>query len=154
MTLLLLSDFPPSTNFTGGQSLAEQCRALAPGSLVAFIALNPNLKPAPAEDLVIKSDVFKKHKKSPVTFSHKKHKGFECTRCHHEMKDGKNVWKKGQEVKKCGACHKLKKEGKVKKLEKAFHDQCQQCHKKLKKAKKKTGPTSCTKCHPKKKKKK
>jgi hypothetical protein len=108
----------------------------------------------PAEDLVIKSDVFKKHKKSPVTFSHKKHKGFECTRCHHEMKDGKNVWKKGQEVKKCGACHKLKKEGKVKKLEKAFHDQCQKCHKKLKKQKKKTGPTSCSKCHPKKKKKK
>jgi len=51
MTLLLLSDFPPSTNFTGGQSLAEQCRALAPGSLAAFIALNPNLKPLPAADL-------------------------------------------------------------------------------------------------------
>ena len=122
--------------------------ALAAAFTLAYAATK-----MPEKDLVIKSDVFKKYKKSPVVFPHVKHKELKCTVCHHEYKDGKNVWKEGQEVKKCGACHKLKKKGKVVKLEKAFHNKCIKCHKKFKKEKKKTGPTSCTKCHPKKKKK-
>lgn len=106
----------------------------------------------PDKDLVIDSkDVIKEKKKTPVVFAHGKHKEFKCTQCHHEYKDGKNVWKEGQEVKKCGECHKEKKEGKLPKLEKAFHNQCVKCHKDLKKEKKKHGPTACTKCHPKKK---
>lgn len=108
----------------------------------------------PDKDLVIESkDVFKKKKKTPVVFPHAKHKALKCIECHHEYKDGKNVWKEGQEVKKCGACHKLKKDGKKEKLEKAYHNLCVKCHKALKKEKKKTGPTSCSKCHPKKDKK-
>jgi hypothetical protein len=104
---------------------------------------------APDKDITIhSSDVFKQPKKSPVTFSHEKHKGAKCADCHHEFKDGKNVWQEGQEVKKCSACHKLEAEGNVLKLEKAYHDKCQNCHKELKKEKKKTGPTACTKCHP------
>ncbi|MBI4962057.1 MAG: cytochrome c3 family protein [Desulfomonile tiedjei] len=104
---------------------------------------------APDKDVTIESkDVFKEPKKSPVVFSHTKHKEAKCTDCHHEFKDGKNVWQEGQEVKKCAACHKLEAEGKVLKLEKAYHDKCQNCHKALKKEKKKTGPTACTKCHP------
>ncbi len=107
---------------------------------------------APENDIVIESkDVFKEHKKTPVVFPHAKHKALKCTDCHHEYKDGKNVWKEGQEVKKCSACHKLKAEGKVEKLESAYHKKCVDCHKKLKKEKKPTGPTACTKCHPKKK---
>jgi hypothetical protein len=106
----------------------------------------------PEKNLILKSDVFKKHKKSPVVFPHVKHKAFKCVTCHHEYKDGKNVWKEGQEVKKCGACHQFKKKGKMPKLEKAYHNLCIKCHKKFKKEKKKTGPTSCSKCHPKKKK--
>jgi hypothetical protein len=106
----------------------------------------------PDKDITIDSKVYEKKKKTPVVFSHPKHKELKCTTCHHEYKDGKtNVWKEGQEVKKCSSCHKDKAEGKIVKLEKAFHDQCQGCHKKLKKEKKKTGPTACTKCHPKKK---
>lgn len=106
----------------------------------------------PEKPIVIESkDVFKTKKKTPVVFPHPKHKNPKCTQCHHQYKDGKNVWKEGQEVKKCSACHGLKSEGKKVKLEKAFHKQCQGCHKKLKKEKKKTGPTACTKCHPKKK---
>jgi len=126
--------------------------AVAVAATVAFAAVK-----MPDKDLVIDSkDVYKKKKKSPVIFPHKKHKEFKCVQCHHEIKDGKNVWKEGQEVKKCSVCHKLKKDGKVKKLEKAYHDQCIKCHKKFKKkrGKDKTGPTSCSKCHPKKKKKK
>lgn len=96
-------------------------------------------------------DVYKKKKKGPVVFPHAKHKELKCTQCHHEYKDGKNVWKEGQEVKKCSACHKDKKKDKVVKLEKAYHNQCVKCHKKLKKEKKKTGPVACKKCHAKKK---
>lgn len=105
---------------------------------------------APEKEITIESkDVFKTPKKGPVTFSHPKHKEIECTQCHHEYKNSKNVWQKGQEVKKCEACHKLESDGKKVKLEKAYHDTCVECHKKLRKEKKKTGPTSCTKCHPK-----
>ena len=59
---------------------------------------------APDKDVTIESkDVFKTPKKAPVTFSHTKHKEAQCTDCHHEFKDGQNVWKEGQEVKKCSA---------------------------------------------------
>ncbi len=106
----------------------------------------------PDKDLVIESkDVFKNPKKSPVVFPHAKHKALKCTDCHHEYKDKKNVWKEGQEVKKCDACHKLEKDGDKEKLEKAYHNLCVKCHKEKKKKKEPTGPTSCSKCHPKKK---
>ncbi|MGD9818644.1 MAG: cytochrome c3 family protein [Desulfomonilaceae bacterium] len=106
---------------------------------------------APEGDLTIHSkDVFKEFKQGPVKFSHEKHKASKCEDCHHDYKDGKNVWKEGMEVKKCGACHKLEAEGKVVKLEKAYHDNCQNCHKKLKGENKPTGPVTCAKCHEKK----
>jgi len=105
----------------------------------------------PEQDITIHTtEVFTKPKQSPVVFSHTKHKEVKCTDCHHEFKDGKNVWQEGQEVKKCGACHKLETQDNVSKLEKAYHDKCVNCHKKLKEEKKPTGPTACTKCHPKK----
>ncbi|MBI5570790.1 MAG: cytochrome c3 family protein [Desulfomonile tiedjei] len=116
--------------------------------LVAFTMAYAATK-APDKDIVIESkDVFTAKKKTPVTFSHEKHKEAKCDACHHEYKDGKNVWQEGQEVKKCSACHKLKAEGKVVKLEKAYHDNCMGCHKEMKKEKKKTGPVACGKCHP------
>lgn len=104
----------------------------------------------PEQDVTIFStEVFKQPKKGPVTFPHVKHKGLKCIDCHHEIKDGKNVWQEGQEVKKCQTCHKSETEGKMVKLDKAFHDQCKKCHEKLKKEKKAGGPTACNKCHPK-----
>ncbi len=108
----------------------------------------------PKEDILIKSDVFKDRKKSGVMFPHGKHKEFGCDQCHHVYKDGKNVFKEGDEVQKCGACHKEKKTDGVPKLYKAAHDQCLDCHRKLRKerGKDKSGPTSCKDCHPKKKK--
>jgi len=104
----------------------------------------------PDKEVTIDSKVYEAKKKTPVVFSHPKHKELKCIQCHHEYKDGQNTWKEGQEVKKCSSCHKGKAEGKVVKLESAFHKQCQDCHKAMKKDKKKTGPTACTKCHPKK----
>ncbi len=108
---------------------------------------------APDKEIVIESKtVFEKMTKSPVTFFHSKHKEFSCTECHHEYKDGKNVWKEGQEVKLCGDCHKAKKQDKILGLKDAFHKNCQDCHKKMQKerGKDKAGPTACNKCHPKK----
>lgn len=119
-------------------------------ALVAAFTLAFAATKAPEQDITIHStEVFKESKKGPVVFSHTKHKAAKCVDCHHEFKDGKNVWQEGQEVKKCAACHKLEEEGKTLKLEKAYHNKCVDCHKKLKKEKKATGPTSCTKCHPK-----
>lgn len=117
--------------------------------LAAAFTLAYAASKAPDKPVTVESkDVFKERKKAPVVFDHAKHKEAKCDACHHVYKDGKNVFKEGDEVQKCGACHKLEDQDKVLKLEKAFHKQCQDCHKKLKKEKQKTGPTACGKCHP------
>lgn len=107
------------------------------------------------DEISIYSDAFKKHKKVPVKFTHKKHNvdyKVACTECHHVYKEGKNVYKEGDPVQKCSGCHDvLKSEGKVKKLNLAYHSNCQGCHKDLEKAGKKAGPTKkCNDCHQKK----
>jgi len=110
-------------------------------------------KDAP-DEINIKSDVFEKRKYEPTKFTHKKHNvdyKIACTECHHVYKEGKNIFKEGDDVQKCSACHDVKKsEGKKKKLMLAFHKSCQGCHRELKKANKKTGPTKCNDCHEKK----
>jgi hypothetical protein len=81
-------------------------------------------------------------------------------------KDGKNVWKEGDEVQKCAACHSEAKapkpkegEPKMSKAEKikkyyysAIHENCVGCHKaNKKKGMASPGPTACKECHPQKK---
>lgn len=108
----------------------------------------------------MESKVYSKHSKDIVSFPHKKHavdKKIACTECHHVFKDGKNVWKEGDEVKKCDACHSEPKKPsgvKVSKAEKikrfhytAIHANCKGCHWDLKKKDEPTGPTSCNDCH-------
>ena len=119
-----------------------------------------------ADTITMESKLFPKHKKTLVTFTHKRHNvnyKITCAECHHVYEAGKNVWKEGDEVKKCDACHteakapKAKKgEPKLSKAEKikkyyysAIHANCAGCHKELKKAAKPTGPTTCKECHPK-----
>lgn len=121
-----------------------------------------------ADTMTMNSGVYAKHKKTLVTFTHKKHNTdykIPCNDCHHAYKGGKNVWKEGDNVQKCAACHKEAKAPKVKEGEKgpskkekikkyhysAIHENCKGCHKDLKKAAKPTGPTACKDCHPKKK---
>ena len=102
------------------------------------------------DEISIHEKAFKKYKKGPVKLDHKKHSTeykVACTECHHVYKDGKNVWKEGDEVQKCSACHdvKKKKDGAMK-LKNAFHKNCKTCHKKLGK-----GPEKkCADCHAKK----
>ena len=102
-----------------------------------------------------------------------------CGECHHD-KDNKPLsnLEEGDDVQKCIECHKiaaeipkkdkqaLKKDLKAKKISKeelkskileyhaeALHDNCRDCHKKYNKKYKpeKKAPTTCAKCHPKKK---
>ena len=106
-------------------------------------------------DVTLEGKDYKKDKKGPVKFTHEKHvKNYKiaCVECHHIYKDGKNVWKEGDEVKKCSACHDpIKKKGKVMKLQNAYHRNCKNCHKALKKEGKPTGPfRKCNDCHAKK----
>ena len=103
------------------------------------------------DQIVINSKGYKKDIKGPVIFKHAKHARdlkIACTTCHHEYKDGKNVWVEGQKVKKCEECHNpLKSEGNVKKLMIAFHNECQNCHKKERAEGKKAPDKKCENCH-------
>ena len=136
---------------------------------------------AAVPDVISLADpAYKKHKKGVVQFEHKKHwddyaKEYPefykngCGECHHD-KDNKPLTelKDGDEVQKCIECHKIAAEApkgkkakkKLSKKEKikdyhaeALHANCRVCHKKFnKKYKPKKAPTTCNKCHPKKKK--
>ena len=111
------------------------------------------LTAADAPDMIKIEHKYKDDKKGPVNFSHKKHQDeykVACTECHHEYKDGKNVWNDKMPVKKCAECHDLeKKVGNADKLNLAFHKNCQTCHKELKG---KEAPwKKCADCHAEKK---
>ncbi len=117
-----------------------------------------------ADTMTMESKLFSTHTKGLVTFSHKKHNAdykVPCAECHHAYADGKNTWKEGDEVQKCGACHteakapagadapKLSEEEKIQKYYySAIHENCAGCHRALKKEAKPTGPTTCKECHP------
>ena len=118
----------------------------------------------------MENKAYKKHKKSIMTFSHKKHVDeykAGCGECHHDDK-GKPLdnLKEGDNVQNCIECHKkpgerpkgkgapkLSKKERLDYHAEAIHYNCKDCHKKFnKKNKTKKAPTTCTKCHPKKKK--
>ena len=104
------------------------------------------------DTIVIDGKSYTKDIKGPVIFNHGKHSkeyGAVCTDCHHNIVDGKNVWKEGDEVKKCIDCHDpAKKEGNVLKLMMAYHKNCQDCHtEKSKEGIKTPNKTKCVECH-------
>ncbi|MGE5839699.1 MAG: cytochrome c3 family protein [Deltaproteobacteria bacterium] len=101
-----------------------------------------------ADEITIENK-YKDDKRGPVKLSHKKHSAdynVACTECHHEYKDGKNVWNDKMPVKKCKECHDPEqKQGNADKLNLAFHKNCQTCHKELKG---KEAPwKKCADCH-------
>lgn len=111
-----------------------------------------------SDEIIIHSNLWGVKKNQDVKFAHKKHAvdyKIECTQCHHAYENGKNVWKQGDDVKRCEECHTNVMTGKElsaatekeKQLSlfKAFHDNCRGCH-----VKEKKGPTKCTDCHKKK----
>lgn len=106
------------------------------------------------DEVIIENQGYKSDKKGPVAFSHKKHgEVYEvaCTECHHEYKEGENVWKEGDPVKKCADCHSpLQTEGDVLKLNVAYHNNCKSCHKEAVAEGKEAPYKKCTECHQKK----
>lgn len=117
------------------------------------------------ETIVLESALWPEPTKGLVEFSHKKHQTdykLACTECHHKYENGTNVWKEGDPVQKCEACHteatikgekRLPDDQKKLNLKLAFHNNCVDCHKAFKKEHKDSkAPTTCGKCHPKKKK--
>jgi len=109
----------------------------------------------------LKSSLWPTPTKQILPFSHKKHYDeykVACADCHHVYKDGKNVWKEGDQVDKCDKCHteatiqgekKLPPDQQKLNLKLAFHNNCQECHKKLKKEKPDLKiPVTCAQCHP------
>ena len=118
----------------------------------------------------MENKAYAKHKKGIVIFSHKKHiedYNAGCGECHHDA-DSKplNNLKAGDDVQSCIECHKkpgerpkgkgapkLTKKQRLEYHAEAIHYNCKGCHKKFnKKTGTKAAPTTCTKCHPKKKK--
>ncbi|MFC1580359.1 cytochrome c3 family protein [Thermodesulfobacteriota bacterium] len=108
------------------------------------------------EEIELDSDVYKTNRRGPVTFTHLDHtEDYEvgCKECHHEYKDGKNVWEEGDPVKKCAACHDPNRnQGNVKKLSIAYHKNCKTCHRNLvQRGDSEDAPyRKCTDCHEKK----
>lgn len=110
------------------------------------------VQPVP-EDIVLNNEGYKTDRKGPVDFPHLSHiedYGVSCNECHHDYKEGKNVWKEGDPVEKCVFCHSpLESKGNVKKLSIAFHKNCKTCHRNaLKDGVSEDAPfKSCYDCH-------
>ena len=157
----------------------ESITAVILGVAILFVSAGIYAKSVP-DVIPLQDPAYEKHKKGVVQFEHKKHwddysKEYPefykngCGECHHDDK-GKPLaeLKDGDDVQKCIECHKIPAEApkgkkakkKLSKKEKikdyhaeALHANCKGCHKKFnKKYKPKKAPTTCTKCHPKKKK--
>jgi hypothetical protein len=157
----------------------ELITAVILGVAILFVSAGIYAKSVP-DVIPLQDPAYEKHKKGVVQFEHKKHwddysKEYPefykngCGECHHDDK-GKPLagLKDGDDVQKCIECHKIPAEApKGKKAKKelskkekikdyhaeALHANCKGCHKKFnKKYKPKKAPTTCTKCHPKKKK--
>jgi hypothetical protein len=136
------------------------CLAIAAVFMFSAALLAIAAQQAP-DEITLKPALWPSLTKAPVKLSHKKHAEdykVACDQCHHVMKDGKNVWKKGDEVQTCDKCHneatvqgemKLSPEQKKLNLKLAFHKNCQDCHKKAKAEKSDSkAPTTCAGCHP------
>ena len=109
-------------------------------------------KPQDLDVIMIDNKGYKKDRKGPVRFTHKRHAlihKVSCWECHHVYDKGENVWVPWGETKKCNQCHDPIKDGPTNKnLHKAFHYNCKVCHEALaKKAKKAGDARKCTNCH-------
>jgi hypothetical protein len=133
-------------------------------TIATFLLLNTDLSFAEqkvSDEVSIQSSLWKSPKYGPSKLTHKKHVDehkVACQDCHHVYKDGKNVWKEGDDVQRCDACHTCVKTGKALKdatpeqkklsLFNAYHNNCKGCHVKYNKEKKSNkAPFKCTACH-------
>ena len=99
---------------------------------------------------------YEKERKAPVQFTHRKHAGeykIFCWECHHDYKDGKNIYSAWGKTQKCNDCHDpVEKQEKAMKLQTSFHLSCKNCHEERAIYKKEPRAyRKCVKCHEKKK---
>jgi Class III cytochrome C family len=121
-------------------------------SLVPAASLKAAQTQAVPDEILIENKIYRTDRKGFVRFSHLEHaEGYveACEACHHEYKEGQNVWQEGQPVKKCVTCHDpSKRQGNARKLNIAFHKNCKGCHKKLAREGGTDAPyRQCTDCH-------
>ncbi len=129
---------------TGLVALAQEKSATA--------AVQPAAAERNLDSILINHEGYKKDRKGPVEFSHRKHAldyRIQCWECHHDYQDGKNVYSPWAETKPCYSCHDpVKKETTEMNLQRAFHLNCKTCHKKLVEEGKKSGVyRECQGCH-------
>lgn len=91
----------------------------------------------------------KPRKRPPVLFSHQVHEQarVDCRQCHHEYRQGRNLWQQGQPVQKCGECHGPFPRAERLDLKNAYHRQCKGCHLKRRQQGRLAGPIHCRDCH-------
>ena len=104
------------------------------------------------DTILIDNRGYKRERKGPVEFSHLEHArdyGMTCWDCHHEYKDGENVWVPWGTTQRCSACHDpLTKKDNIVNLQKAYHLNCRNCHKERLKKDESAGPyRECSGCH-------
>ena len=146
--------------------------SIAVAGIASLFFATANYAGTTAADVVnMENKAYAKHKKTIVSFTHKKHVEeykVTCGDCHHDA-DNKPLadLKMGDDVQNCIACHtkpgkaprakkdepKLSQKEKMEYHAEALHANCIGCHKQTNKASgTKAAPTSCSKCHPKAKK--
>ena len=124
--------------------------------MLAYAAGNESMSPVGTSDsdiIILDQKDYKKDRKGPVTFYHRKHaKDYQisCWECHHVFADGKNIYAPWDKTDKCIQCHDpLKEQDGRKKLQPAFHLSCRGCHEKLEIYKDETALAykKCNRCH-------
>ncbi len=103
-----------------------------------------------SEEINIHNEGYKRKLYKPVLFTHLVHNedyGIDCSECHHDYKDGENVWEEGDLVQQCVVCHNPKQKlgENAHRLPIAYHFNCKGCHKEVEE-----GPVECKECHEKK----
>jgi hypothetical protein len=102
--------------------------------------------------IILDNEGYKRDRRGPVTFSHKKHAlnyRVLCWECHHVYEDEENTWAPWQGTRKCRECHDpVKRSVSETRLQRAFHLNCKVCHKELAVREKEAGSfRECTGCH-------
>jgi len=122
--------------------------ALVMGAVV-LVGAHSRLPTEPAKAGFLRIIIKRPPEKPPVWFSHQLHeeRRVNCQTCHHDFQAKRNLWRRGQPVKKCQDCHALGAKGGRPDIKSAFHRQCKGCHLKLRQQGRKAGPIECRDCH-------
>ena len=124
-----------------------------PGTPVQAEKEDSSLNIYDGDMIEIDNEDYRKDRKGPVKFSHRKHAqdyNVACWDCHHEYEDEINIYSPwGSEQKQCVECHTAVEDNETGiKLQRAFHLNCKTCHlTDVQENKGSTAPVKCLGCH-------